>query len=72
MTFPERLISLQKEKNVTKIELQQAIGISRTAYYCYEQGEREPTVGVLLALADYFDVSVDYLLGRTDNPKINR
>ena len=46
MTFPERLISLQKEKNVTKIELQQAIGISRTAYYRYEQGEREPTVGV--------------------------
>lgn len=72
MTFSERLISLQKEKNVTKVELQQAIGISRTAYYRYEQGEREPTVSVLLALADYFDVSVDYLLGRTDNPKVNR
>ena len=35
-------------------------------YYRYEQGERQPTLPVLIALADYFDVSLDYLVGRSD------
>lgn len=38
----------------------------------YETGIREASYDVLIAIADYFDVSIDYLLGRTDNPKVNR
>ena len=38
----------------------------------YENGVREASYDALIAIADYFDVSIDYLLGRTDNPKVNR
>ena len=44
--------------------------LSLRAYQYYERGQREPTASVLIALADYFDVSIDYLVGRTDNPKL--
>ena len=38
----------------------------------YETGVRQASYEALVAIADYFDVSIDYLLGRTDNPKVNR
>ena len=38
----------------------------------YETGAREASYSTLIAIADYFDVSIDYLLGRTDNPKMNQ
>lgn len=38
----------------------------------YETGTREPSNDDLIAIADYFDVSIDYLVGRTDNPEVNR
>ena len=38
----------------------------------YETGAREPSFKDLIAIADYFDVSIDYLVGRTDNPEVNR
>lgn len=38
----------------------------------YETGERELSLAELIKIADYFDVSIDYILDRTDNPKINR
>ena len=72
MTFPERLTMLQHGKNVTKQEVYTTVGLSRIAYYRYEKGEREPTASLLLALADYFDVSLDYLVGRTDNPNSHK
>ena len=46
--------------------------MARMSYFRYEKGERMPTYEVLLQIANYFDVSVDYLMCRTDNPKINR
>ena len=72
MTFAERLTDLQQRKNVTKQDVYTTVGLSRVAYYRYEKGEREPTAPLLIALADYFDVSLDYLVGRTDNPEVNR
>ena len=63
----ERLISLQKERNVLKKDVAAAIGISVMAYYRYERGERQPTTDILIAIAEYFDVSLDYLVGRSDN-----
>ena len=46
--------------------------MSSLGYQRYEYGERKPSFDMLIALADYFDVSIDYLVGRTDNPKVNR
>lgn len=44
------------------------LGVTERAYQHYELGTREPNMERLLALADYFDVSIDYLVGRTENP----
>jgi len=66
-----RLIQLQESHNLLKKDIAKSIGISTMAYYRYEQGQREPDAKTLILLADYFNVSVDYLLGRTDNPKTN-
>lgn len=72
MTFSERLLQLQAERNIDKKEIFSACNISRVSYYRYENGERLPTYEALVALADYFGVSIDYLVGRTDNPQINK
>lgn len=72
MTFSDRLIKLQKERKLDKKAIFTACNISRISYYRYESGERTPTYEALLALADYFNVSIDYLVGRTDNPEINK
>lgn len=72
MTFQERLSELQQSRNLDKKDIFKAIELSRTAYYRYETGEREPPLSVLIALADFFDVSIDYLVGRTDTPEVNR
>ena len=71
MTFSDRLVKLQTERNIDKKTIYTACNISRISYYRYESGERTPTYEALLALADYFNVSIDYLVGRTDNPEIN-
>ncbi|NLY47325.1 MAG: helix-turn-helix transcriptional regulator, partial [Tissierella sp.] len=49
-------------------DIAKVIGVTRPAYTAYERGLRTPDYDILVTLADYFDVSVDYLLGRTDNP----
>ena len=48
------------------------LSCSQRVYSNYERGDIDVPTGVLIRLADYYDVSVDYLLGRTDNPKTNR
>lgn len=72
ISLPDRLISLQKERNVLKKDIADAMGVSVMGYYRYEKGERQPTADKLVSLADFFKVSTDYLLGRTDNPVVNR
>ena len=67
-----RLKELRKAKGLTQSELAKVIGYSSLSYARYEKGEREPDIRTLCELADYFNVSVDYLLGRTENPNINR
>lgn len=68
--FTERLQSLQESKALKK-DVCSAIGISIMAYYRYEKGEREPSMSTLIALADFFDVSLDYLVGRSDDPNLH-
>ena len=72
MTFPERLKELRISKSLTQKEIADSVGIAPVAYQRYEYGTREPAYQKLIALADYFDVSLDYLTGRTDNPEVNR
>lgn len=64
-----RLSSLRKRRNITQAEQAKVLGIARTTYAMYEQGNREPDYDTLKKIADFFDVETDYLLGRTDKPK---
>ena len=72
MTFPERIIELKKEKQLLQKDIAESVGITVRNYQRYEKGEQQPTLPILVRLADYFDCSIDYLTGRTDKPKINK
>lgn len=69
MSFPERLLELRKEQGFTQRQVWEGIGISPIGYQRYEYGTREPAYKQLLALADFYNVSLDYLVGRSDNPQ---
>lgn len=62
----KNLLELRKNRKMSRHAVADAIGISAKTYERYESGEREPTATTLAALADFFEVSVDSLLGRTD------
>lgn len=68
--FRERLRILRNKKGVTQQQVADGLGITETGYRNYEQGRRTPHFDILPAIADFFNVSADYLLGRTDNPKL--
>lgn len=68
MDFQSRLKALRKESNHSQTETSNAIGVTLKQVQRYERGESEPTLSKLIALADYFDVSLDYLVGRSDDP----
>ncbi|WP_231493536.1 helix-turn-helix domain-containing protein [Alicyclobacillus macrosporangiidus] len=68
MSFPERLMTLRSRFHLTKKALAEAVGLSERLVYYYEQGQRSPNMETLIALADFFDVSIDYLVGRSDDP----
>ena len=61
-----RLKNLRNEKGVTQKAMGEYLEITVRAYQFYEEGKRYPDFHGLIALADYFDVSIDYLVGRTD------
>ena len=63
-----RLKELRNQKNITQEELANHLSIPRGTYAHYELGKREPDYNMLLRIANFFDVSTDYLLGLTDSP----
>ncbi|MBQ9795018.1 MAG: helix-turn-helix transcriptional regulator [Clostridia bacterium] len=67
-----RLKQLRKERGISQVRLAMELSVSQHTISRYETGEREADYAMLIRLADFFDVSVDYLLERTDDPKINR
>lgn len=72
MTFGERLKKLRLEKGITQEKLGNIIGVSDRVIGYYEADNRFPKDDTLLnKIADYFDVSLDYLLGRTDKSSLN-
>ena len=70
--FSERMRDLRFDRGMTQEEVGKIIGVKRYSVYSYEKGLNYPEVRGLIILADYFKVSLDYLVGRTDNPEINR
>ena len=66
MDFSTRLRELRKSKNVNQTTLGNDVGVTLKQIQRYEHGLNEPTLSVLIALADYFNVSLDYLCGRSD------
>lgn len=72
VSLADRLVSLQKERNVLKKDIADAIGVSVMGYYRYEKGDRQPTADTLIKLADFFNVSLDYLVGRSNVPELQR
>ena len=67
--FAERIRELRIEHGLTQEEVGKIIGVKRYAVYSYEKGRACPEMKGLVALADYFDVSLDYLCCRTDQPQ---
>ena len=65
----KRLKTLRLERKPTQKEIAEAVHITEVSYQRYEYGTVRPSLDVLIALADYFDVSLDYLVGRSDNPE---
>ena len=66
------LRKLSKERGLTQIGLQMKTGIEQALISKYETGERIPPTDALMILADFYGVSIDYILCRTDNPEVNR
>ena len=64
--FAERLLDLRKEKGISQAQLARSLQVSYAVICYWETDRSEPTAPNLVKLADYFDVSVDYLLGRVE------
>ena len=71
MNFGERLKSLRHEKNLTQEEIAEILNVGRPTIAGYETKNKEPNYETLKKLADFFNVSIDYLLGRTDEKTID-
>ena len=68
MKINDALKRCRKLRGHTQKQAAAAASVSESMYQFYEYGKNEPTASVLIALADYFDVSLDYLVGRSDDP----
>lgn len=67
-----RLKEIRKAKGISQLKLAMDLNTNQNTISRYETGEREPGIAELVKIADYFDVSLDYLLERTDDPHIKR
>ena len=67
-----RLKELRKKKGISQLRMATELNTTQNIINCYETGEREPGIDALIKIADYLNISVDYLIGRTENPKTNR
>lgn len=70
--FSSRLKQLRKDNNLTLQELGTNLNVTKQTTSRWETGDRLPTIELLVSISNYYQVSIDYLLGVTDNPKINK
>ncbi len=66
------LKELRKSRNMTQLALQMKTGVEQALISKFENGERIPPTETLIVLADFYNVSIGYILGRTDKPEINK
>lgn len=67
----KRIRNLREDRDLNQTTVAKMLGMSQTGYSKYETGENDVPTDILIKLADFYNVSVDYLLGRTKNPKMN-
>lgn len=65
----ERLRSLRESAQLSQLKMGEIVGAKQSSLNRYEQNQTSPSYDILIRYADYFDVSLDYLLGRTDEPQ---
>lgn len=70
--FSSRLKQLRTSNNLTLEQLGNAVGSTRGTMGNFENGNKKPSLDMLIKLADYFNVSIDYLVGRTDDPILHK
>ena len=63
---------MREDNDLTQKQVSQLLLCDQSLYSKYERGEREIPLRIIIALADFYKVSVDYLIGRTDNPEIRK
>ena len=67
-----RLKEIRKARGISQVKMAMDLNVSQNPVSRYETGEREADYAMLIRIADYFGVSIDYLLCRTDRPEVNR
>lgn len=67
-----RIKDLREDNDLTQKQISEYLLCDQSLYSKYERREREIPLALIAALADYYNVSIDYLVGRTDNPEINK
>lgn len=67
-----RLKQIRKERGISQLKLAMDLNTNQNTISRYETGEREPGIRELIKIADYFDISIDYLLERTDDPHFQK
>ena len=67
-----RIRDLREDKDLNQTAVAKMLGMSQTGYSKYETGENDIPTAVLIKLADLYNVSIDYILGQTDNPIRNK
>lgn len=67
----KRLKELREGRRIYQREFAEILGMSFRGYQNYETGQSEPKLATLIAIADHYQVSIDYLVGRTDVPDLN-
>ena len=70
MDYRQRLRELREAKGYTQLKVAMDLNMNQNSVSRYESGQREAGYDLLIRFADYYGVSVDYILGRTDNPKM--
>ena len=69
MAYYRRIRELREDHDLTQKTVAERLGMKQPQYFRYEQGYRDVPSDILIQLADLYDTTVDYLLGRTDDPR---
>ena len=72
MPYYKRIRVLREDRDLTQTDMGKVLSCSQRVYSNYERGDIDIPTATLIKIADFHNVSVDFLLGRTDNPKLNK